>query len=84
MTTDDDTRRAVAKAVRACTLPSGAVEGEDDALLIRRFEELAFDSLAFMEFCVSIYLDTGIEMDAEQAQAFQTPLAVAEFLGSRR
>ncbi len=75
----------VAKAVRSCSLSSevDAAAQDDIALLARGFEDLGFDSLAFMEFCVSVYMDTGVEIDVDQARALQTPLAVAEFLGGR-
>lgn len=47
------------------------------------FEDIGFDSLAFMEFCISVHLDTGIEMTTEQLIAFGSPEAVAAYIEER-
>jgi acyl carrier protein len=87
MIVEDRFHLLVANAIRGCSLPSvdSITSKADDALLITYgFEELGFDSLAFMEFCIAVHVETGIEMDVAQVQSLETPLGVAEFLRHRR
>jgi acyl carrier protein len=54
---------------------------EAAARLGRDFNELAFDSLNFMEFCIAVHVETGIELTAEQARELGSPAGVIEWLG---
>jgi acyl carrier protein len=85
VTQREDLARIVRSAVEGCSLPApdiGTDAGETP--LSTRFEELGFDSVAFMEFCIAIHVDTGVEMTVEQVTALGSPMAVVDFLGRDR
>lgn len=75
----------VRNAVEAAPVPAPDIGADgtngEEAMLAAKFEDLGFDSLAFMEFCIAIHVDTGVEMTVEQAAALGSPKAVIEFLG---
>jgi acyl carrier protein len=86
VTQRDDLTRIVRAAVEGCSLPAPDI-GDPDAgqtPLSTRFDELGFDSVAFMEFCIAIHVDTGVELTVEQVTALGSPMAVVDFLGRDR
>jgi hypothetical protein len=79
----DDLSRIVEKAIEACSLPlPEAGPGSDgrSSLLSLSFEEIGFDSLNFMEFCISIAMEVGTELSVDDVAALKTPNAVIEHL----
>ena len=46
------------------------------SLLSLTFEEIGFDSLNFMEFCIAIAMDVGIELSVDEVSELKTPKAV--------
>ena len=54
--------------------------GDKSQLMAMTFAELGFDSLSYLEFCVSIHVDAGIELNSKQVAAFGTPGAVIAHL----
>lgn len=74
----------VADAVRACDSPNEPVirTGSDADILALSFEELGFDSLAFMEFCIAIQAETGAEIDVATATELGSPAAAAQHLAA--
>jgi acyl carrier protein len=83
MAAEDQFDAVVVNAIRACSLPSvdsNTTNSDDASLLTHGFDELGFDSLSYMEFCISVHLNTGVEMDIDKVQSLKTPLAVVEFL----
>jgi acyl carrier protein len=51
--------------------------------LAASFEQLGFDSLSFMEFCISIHCDTGVELTVGEVSSLGTPAAVVDYLRQR-
>ena len=80
MTTKQDMRDIVKRAVSSCAIPSSIRNLDDEALMAATFTEMGFDSLALMEFCVSVHLDTGVEMTSQQVAELATPNAVIDHL----
>jgi hypothetical protein len=81
----DECEEIVARAVAACTsLPIGLLDPETLAtskgLVGKSFEDLGFDSLAFMEFCIAIQLESGVELSADGVAGMGSPDAVARHL----
>jgi acyl carrier protein len=79
----EDLRTIVERALVACSvpLPDAAGEGGDQAALMSlTFDEIGFDSLNFMEFCIAISMDVGIELSVDQVTALKTPEAVIAHL----
>jgi hypothetical protein len=73
--------RIVASAIDACSLPSASVEPADfGRRLGESFDDLGFDSLAFMEFCIAIHVETGIELTVTAVGEMGSPAAVAKRL----
>jgi acyl carrier protein len=73
--------RIVASAIGTCSLPGTldpSTAGEE--LLDESFSDLGFDSLAYMEFCIAIHLETGIELTVGSLDELGTPAAVARHL----
>ncbi|MEX0852847.1 MAG: acyl carrier protein [Bauldia sp.] len=79
--------RIVAKAVSACSLPSlQAPSAPVNGSLLRftgSFDEMGFDSLNYMEFCISIAVDTGVELSVAEVARLNSPTAVIEHLSRR-
>lgn len=79
----DDWYGVVASATTSSSVPNdsiGAVaEGES---LEESFNDLGFDSLALMEFCIAIQVETGIEITISAAQQLGSPRAVARHLSA--
>ncbi len=78
-------QRIVAAAIAACTsLPVGLLDAETlaspEGLIGKTFEDLGFDSLAFMEFCIAIQLEAGIELSVASVAEMGSPDAVAAHL----
>lgn len=76
--------RIVAEAINSCSLPrarfeipTSGVVGDD---FHATFSDLGFDSLAFMEFCIAIQLETGVEISVAAVADLKTPAAVARRL----
>jgi acyl carrier protein len=76
----DPFRETVLEAIRACSLPSRDDAPPIEEELHRPFEDLGFDSLSYMEFCISITMETGIDMTVGRMKALGTPTAVADYL----
>jgi len=79
----DDLSRIVEKAIKACSMPLPEAEPGPDgrsSLLSLSFEEIGFDSLNFMEFCIAIAVEVGVELSVDEVAALQTPNAVIEHL----
>lgn len=77
----EECRRIVALAVAACdSVPSAAARFADGASA--GFADLGFDSLAFMEFCIAIQSETGIELGVGAVEAMGSPEGVARHLAS--
>lgn len=81
----DDPSRIVERALEACSvqLPEArlaAAGGQLSSLFSLGFAEIGFDSLNFMEFCISIAMDSGIELSVEDVARLKTPNAVIEHL----
>lgn len=72
--------RIVAEAVNLCSVPLEPVEPTATAVLEQSFEQLGFDSLAFMEFCIAIHVETGVEITVGKADELGSPNAVARYL----
>lgn len=84
--TQTSARAVVQNALDACSLatPDKDAQGMNgDIPFASRFEEIGFDSLAFMEFCISVHVDTGIEITVEDLREFGTPDAVVSYLEKR-
>lgn len=78
----DECRRIVAAAVAVCdSVPSVAHRFAEEANA--SFVDLGFDSLAFMEFCIAIQGETGIELAVGAVEAMGSPEAVARHLVGR-
>jgi acyl carrier protein len=75
-------REAVTNAIRACSLPSRDGGTPPEEGLDLGFEALGFDSLSFMEFCISIQCDTGIALSVGKLRDLGTPEAVAAYLAA--
>jgi acyl carrier protein len=77
----DDWYGVVAAAMGASSVPNDSIgaiaEGET---LEDSFDNLGFDSLALMEFCIAIQVETGIEITISAAQELGSPRAVARHL----
>ena len=86
--TTEDLERIVEKAVRACSLPlpelAPAAADTRSLLMSLTFEEIGFDSLNFMEFCIAIAVEVGVELSAEEVAELKTPDAVVRHLSQRR
>lgn len=79
----DDLLQIVEDAIRACSLPlPEAAPGPDGrpSFLSLSFEEIGFDSLNFMEFCIAIAMEVGVELSVDEVAALRTPNAVIERL----
>ncbi len=79
----DDISRIVEKAIEACSLPLPETEPGPDGVpsfLSLTFEEIGFDSLNFMEFCIAIAMEVGTELSVDDVAALKTPNAVIEHL----
>ena len=74
----EESTRVVTLAVGACSLPSS--EQDIDGQLGRSFEALGFDSLAFMEFCIAIQGEAGVELSVGAVVELGSPAAVARHL----
>lgn len=61
--------------VRAALLAGGAAV---------RIDDLAFDSLATMEFCISVELQTGAELSPDVLFQFETMAEVALWVAAQR
>jgi len=77
----------VEKAVLSCSLQLpqalSAPPAGQASLLSLSFEEIGFDSLNFMEFCISIAMDVGIELSVAEVADLNSPAAVIEHLSQR-
>lgn len=78
----NDCYRIVAEAVNICSLPAAPSTSAAPAIFDESFGELGFDSLAMMEFCISIHLETGVELTVGKADELGSPGAVARFLSA--
>ena len=80
----DECYRIVALAINACSLPIPRVEsptpGTADGVIDKPFSDLGFDSLAYMEFCIAIHIETGIEINVGAVAELGSPDAVARRL----
>ena len=66
---DRDLTGIVENAVLKCSLPlPEAYRGAASRLLSLSFDELGFDSLNYMEFCIAIATDTGVEFEHRRRQ----------------
>jgi acyl carrier protein len=74
----DESKHIVAQAIRACSLPSPPADKPLQAS--STFVDLGFDSLAFMEFCIAIQGETGIELSVGFVGEMGSPDAVARYL----
>ena len=82
----DDLRRIVEKAILACSMPlpqAAEADGDRSALLALSFDEIGFDSLNFMEFCIAVSMDVGVELSTDEVAALKTPIAVIAHLSRR-
>jgi acyl carrier protein len=77
-----ESRRVVLTAVAACEAIGSAARHVDD-VMTASFVELQFDSLAFMEFCIAIHAETGIELGVTAVTRMGSPGAVADYLARR-
>jgi acyl carrier protein len=75
----EECRRVIALAISGCSLPSRGLPGPD-APFDTTFAELGFDSLAYMEFCIAIQGETGIELSVGVVSDMGSPDAVAQYL----
>ena len=76
----EECRRIVALAIAAGdSVPSATARFADDPTA--GFADLGFDSLAFMEFCIAIQSETGVELSVGAVEAMGSPEAVARHLG---
>ena len=81
----DDLSRIVENAIKACSMPLPEARAGPDgrpSLLWMSFEEIGFDSLNFMEFCISVAMEVGVELSVDDVAALKTPKAVVEHLRS--
>jgi acyl carrier protein len=83
----EDLPRIVESAIVECSLPlpeaPAGGDAENSPLLSMSFEEIGFDSLNYMEFCVSIAVNTGIELTIAEVTAMNSPAAVVKHLSQR-
>lgn len=80
-----ESQRIVAAAVAACTsLPVGLLDpatlATPEGLIGKSFDDLGFDSLAFMEFCIALQLESGVELNVATVTEMSSPDAVARHL----
>lgn len=75
----EEITHAVALAVGACSLPSSEFQDTDERLTWS-FEDLGFDSLAFMEFCIAIQGETGVELSVGTVAELGSPAAVVRHM----
>lgn len=71
----------VEAAMGATSAPAdsmGVVQTGDT--LEESFDDLGFDSLALMEFCIAIQMETGVELSISTVQEMGSPRAVARHL----
>jgi len=72
----------ISKAITTCSLQSAMVADTStlslDKLLSLSFDELGFDSLNFMEFCIALHLDLGLELSIGEVASLRTLGAVAD------
>jgi acyl carrier protein len=75
----EECRRIVASAIDTCSIQTQ--EGSEAGLdLDATFGDLGFDSLAFMEFCIALQVETGAELTAQAVDKLGSPAAVARRL----
>jgi acyl carrier protein len=87
MSTISDPVSIVRNAIVACSLqtPDQDAIGEvPEISLSTKFEDLGFDSLAFMEFCISIFCEVGLDLTVERVAALGSPQAVVDLLKRER
>lgn len=75
----------IVAAVRANSISAtdSANPADIAAMMSRSFEELDFDSLNFMEFCIAVSVETGVNLSVAQVTSLKTPLAVFQHLSGR-
>lgn len=78
----EESTRVVALAIGACSLPSSELP-DPDRQFSMTFAELGFDSLAFMEFCIAVQGETGVELSVGAVTEMGSPDAVARHLCGR-
>jgi acyl carrier protein len=79
--------RVVRDAIDGCSLASPDINtaGENSTpTMTSTFDNLGFDSLAFMEFCISVHVDTGVELTIEKTNELGTPQAVIDYLVTQK
>lgn len=79
-----ESQKIVHAAVNACSaLP---VEPDTlaapESLVGKSFDDLGFDSLAYMEFCIALQAETGIEVSVATITEMGSPDAVAKHLSA--
>ena len=81
MDASDRFRTVVVEAVRSNALTASA---DDKEMIDQSFEQLGFDSLTLMEFCIAIAAETGVNLPVAQVVPLKTPAAVIRFLADGR
>jgi len=72
--------RIVAEAVNTCSVALPPIDASEVTESIGSFQDLGFDSLAFMEFCIAIHVETGMEISVAKLDELGSPNAVARYL----
>jgi acyl carrier protein len=74
--------RIVEQAVVSCSLqlPETVSPANPASLLSLSFAEIGFDSLNYMEFCIAIATEVGVEMSIEEVTGLKSPAAVIDRL----
>jgi acyl carrier protein len=73
----EECRRIVASAIDTCSIQTPEGSSFD---LEATFRDLGFDSLAFMEFCITLQVETGTELTVQAVDELGSPAAVARRL----
>ncbi|WP_020181407.1 phosphopantetheine-binding protein [Methylopila sp. M107] len=86
MSTTRNPREIVAAAVRAGQFDAPADEALDRAIASGAdvpFEKLDFDSLGWMEFCISVELESGLELTPTLVSGMRSLHDVEAWLAAR-
>jgi hypothetical protein len=78
----DEIFRVVADTVREHSSAAAAIAeaGNVPAMMSQSFEALGFDRRNYMELCIAIATQTGLNLTAEQVKSLGSPLAVVNLL----
>ena len=70
----------IRRAISDSGEPGQVDDLSDDEILDTEFSAFGFDSMSYVDFCVSIHVDTGIELTLRQVAELGTPRNVLEYL----